>query len=129
MLLLSILQFYKHHEMDKKNEAWHDPLFPIECLQTYLRKVVFKSYVGYDEQQVGFARFFVLNARVLNKMEFEGYGDYNNESVARQRVLLQVENRASRDAQFEFRSNCYWTDSQINKCIHDFSVADPFRHP
>ncbi|XP_047078807.1 putative F-box/LRR-repeat protein At5g02700 [Lolium rigidum] len=95
--------FYKHHEMDKKSEAWHDPLFPIECLQTYLRKVVFKSYVGYDEQQVGFARFFVLNAK--------------------------VENRASRDAQFEFRSNCYWTDSQINKCIHDFSVADPFRHP
>ncbi|XP_047078809.1 F-box/LRR-repeat protein At3g03360-like [Lolium rigidum] len=95
--------FYKHHEMDKKNEAWHDPLFPIECLKTYLRKVVLKSYVGYDEQQVGFARFFVLNAK--------------------------VENRASRDAQFEFRSNCYWTDSQINKCIHDFSVADPFRHP
>ncbi|CAM0947455.1 unnamed protein product [Alopecurus aequalis] len=120
--------FDQYYEMDKESELQYDPLHPIECLQTHLKKVVFKSYEGYD-QQVDFARFFVLNARVLSKMEFEGYGDCNNESVAYQHRLLQVENRASRDAKFEFRSYCYWNDCNVKECIHDFSVADPFKQP
>ncbi|CAM0947442.1 unnamed protein product [Alopecurus aequalis] len=120
--------FHKHYEMDKKNEPQYDPLHPIQCLQTHLKKVVLKAYIG-CEQQVNFARFFILNARVLNKIEFEGHGDYNYESVAYQHRLLQVENRASPDAQFVFRSNCLWGDFYLVKHVHDFSVADPFRHP
>jgi hypothetical protein len=47
--------------MDEKNEPQYDPLHPIECLHTHLKKVV-----------VNFARFFALNAKVLDKIEFEG---------------------------------------------------------
>ena len=113
--------------MHKKNNQQHDPLQPIECLQTHLKKVVLKLYSAY-EQQIDFARFFVLNAQVLNKIEFEVCADYSSEAVARQHKLLQVENRASRDAQFEFRSQLRRTDCDVIKHMHDLSVADPFRH-
>jgi hypothetical protein len=69
-------------------------------------KVVFKSFVGCDKH-VNFARFFVLNAKVLDKIEFEGYYDYNSESVACQHKVLQVENRASRDVQIELSVNTF----------------------
>ena len=75
----------------------YDRPHPMECLQTHLKEVVLKYFNGY-EQQIDFARFFVLNAKVLNKIEFQVRGDhYNDEFVARQQTLLQVENRASRD--------------------------------
>ncbi|XP_037450606.1 F-box/FBD/LRR-repeat protein At1g13570-like [Triticum dicoccoides] len=92
--------FQRHNEKDKKNDPQYDPLHPIECLQTHLKNVVFKSFVGY-EKQVNFARFFVLHAK--------------------------VENRASRDAQFEFRSKHRRTEYDAH--IHDLSVADPFAQP
>ena len=95
-------------------------------VQTHLKKVVFKSFLGYDHQ-VDFARFFVLNAKVLNKIEFEGPWDYRSEPVAYQHMLLQVENRASRNARFEFRSQ--YCHTNIEKHIHDLSVADPFSQP
>jgi hypothetical protein len=69
--------------------------------------------------------FFLLNAKVLNKIEFEEYDD----CIASQHMLVQVENRASRDAQLEFRNNCLRTDFLEDECIHDMSVADPFRLP
>jgi hypothetical protein len=112
--------------MDEKNEPQYDPLHPIECLHTHLEKVVFKSFVGRDKQ-VKFSIFFVLNAEVLNKIEFEGYCDYNSESVAYQHKLLQVENRVSRDVQIEFRRIYYHTN--VSKHIHDLSLGDPFEKP
>ncbi|CAM0947441.1 unnamed protein product [Alopecurus aequalis] len=96
--------FYEHNEMDKINEPQYDPLHPIECVETHLKKVVFKSYVGY-ENQLDFARFFVLNAKVLQKMEFEGCYDDINNMASFLNEKLQVENRASRDAEFEFKNN------------------------
>ena len=104
MPLLSVLQFYEHNEMDKKNQRQYDPVHPIECVEAHLKKVVFKSYVGY-ENQLDFARFFVLNAKVLNKMELEGCYDDIDNMVTYLHDKLQVENRASRDAEFEFKSN------------------------
>ncbi|KAM0885584.1 hypothetical protein ACQ4PT_030249 [Festuca glaucescens] len=118
--------FHKHYEMDNKNECQYDPLHPIECLQTHLKKVVFKSFVGNDKQ-IDFARFFVLNAKVLNKIEFEGYCYYNSQSVAYQHKLLQVENRASQDARIEFKCHQGPEHHNLDKHIHDLSVADPFR--
>ncbi|XP_037446089.1 putative FBD-associated F-box protein At5g50270 [Triticum dicoccoides] len=115
--------FQKHNEKDKKNHPQYDPLYPIECLQTRLKKVVFKAFIGY-EKQVSFARFFVLHAKALKKVEFEVYGECNTLSVAYHHTLLKVENRASRDAQFEFRSNHRRTEYDAH--IHDLSVADPF---
>ncbi|VAI53979.1 unnamed protein product [Triticum turgidum subsp. durum] len=118
--------FQRHNEKDKKNDPQYDPLHPIECLQTHLKNVVFKSFVGY-EKQVNFARFFVLHAKVLKKVEFEVYGKCNTISVAYHHTLLKVENRASRDAQFEFRSKHRRTEYDAH--IHDLSVADPFAQP
>ena len=88
--------------------------------------MVFKSFSGND-QQADFVRFFVLNAKVLNKIEFEGECDHTSESVAYNHMLLQVENRASQDARFEFKNQCWHTN--IDKHIHDLSVADPFSQP
>ncbi|XP_044446941.1 uncharacterized protein [Triticum aestivum] len=95
--------FGKHHDMDQQNEPQHDPLHPIECLETHLKKVVFKPFEGYGKQ-VDFARFFVLNAKVLDKIEFEAYNHYGIEMVGYEHKLLQVENRASRHARFVFKT-------------------------
>uniref|UniRef100_M8CW15 Uncharacterized protein n=1 Tax=Aegilops tauschii TaxID=37682 RepID=M8CW15_AEGTA len=78
--LLPISQFGKHHDMDQQNEPQHDPLHPIECLEAHLKKVVFKPFQGYGKQ-VEFARFFVLNAKVLDKIEFEAYNHYGIEMM------------------------------------------------
>ena len=113
--------------MDKKIEPQYDRLHPIECLQTHLKTVVFEVFMSHDKQ-LEFAKFFVLNAEVLKKIEFDGiYGAYNSISLAYQHRLLRVENRASRDAQFEFMNRHRDTEKHLNK--HNLSVADPFRQP
>ncbi|VAI42489.1 unnamed protein product [Triticum turgidum subsp. durum] len=110
----------------RQNLPHYDRPHPMECLQTHLKEVVLKYFNGY-EQQIDFARFFVLNAKVLNKIEFHVREDhYNNEFVAHQHILLQAEDRASPDAQFEFRKICGSIDYHVSKHIHDMSVADPF---
>jgi hypothetical protein len=126
MLLIFSLKLCSRYEMDKKCEPQYDPLHPIECLQTHLKEVVLRHYSGH-EKQVDFARFFVLNAKVLSKIEFQAYGDYSNEPVAYQHRLLQVENSVSRDVQFEIRSNCRWHDCHLKEHIHNLSVWDPFK--
>ncbi|VAI54296.1 unnamed protein product [Triticum turgidum subsp. durum] len=120
--------FHKRYEMGAKDEPQYDPQHPIECLQTHLKNVVFKLYSG-NGKQVDFARFFVLNAEVLNKIVFEVHGDYSSESVAFQHGLLHVKNRASRDVQFEFRSTHVRNKYLGDEHIHDLSVSDPFRQP
>ncbi|XP_044416213.1 uncharacterized protein [Triticum aestivum] len=112
--------FHKQYEMHEENEPQYNLLYPIECLESHLKKVVFKSFQGY-RRQVEFARFFVLNAKVLDKMEFEVYNHYRSEMVAYEYRLLQVENRASRHARFEFRT----TSMPINMSM--ISQWLPFR--
>ncbi|VAI54294.1 unnamed protein product [Triticum turgidum subsp. durum] len=98
--------FHTNRERNDENEPQYDPLHPIECLETRLKKVVFKSFEGYGKQ-VDFAKFFVLNAKVLDKIEFEVRNQYSSETVAYEHRLLQVENRASREARVEFRTTKY----------------------
>lgn len=119
-------KLYVTFGMQKQNLPHYDRPHPMECLQTHLKEVVLKYFNGY-EQQIDFARFFVLNAKVLNKIEFHVREDhYSNEFVARQHTLFEAENRASPDAQFEFRKTCGSIDYHVSKHIHDLSVADPF---
>lgn len=89
-----------------------------------------KIYYG-NGPEVDFARFFVLNAKVLEKMEFgllessiNGDMDKWRDNQNRQ---LQVEDRASPSARFVFKKNS-WTswNYNINKHTHDLSMADPF---
>ena len=112
--------------MDKNNEPPYNGLHPVECLPDHLKNVVFKAFVGHDKQ-VNFASFFISNARVLNKIEFEGwFMDYNSTSLGYLHNLLHVENRASQDAKFQFRQYIN-PKHHLEEHIHDLSVADPFQ--
>ncbi|KAM0851719.1 hypothetical protein ACQ4PT_052263 [Festuca glaucescens] len=70
-----------------------------------LKKIVFKTYRG-TGSQVSFVTFFVLNARVLESMilQIEATND-KEEFLAKHRRKLQLENMASRGAQFQFTTD------------------------
>ncbi|XBI74911.1 hypothetical protein VPH35_068358 [Triticum aestivum] len=102
---------------------------PIECLDHHLKKMAMKVYYG-KGPEIDFARFFVLNAKVLDRMEFglieESISGSNKEEwIANQNKQLQVEHRASHDARFAFKKFS-WNTWNYNKRIHDLSMADPF---
>jgi hypothetical protein len=48
----------------------YNALGPIECLERHRKEVVVKNYHGM-EPDVNLAIFFVLNVKVLQRMEFE----------------------------------------------------------
>ena len=88
-----------------------------------------KVYYG-KGPEIDFARFFVLNAKVLDRMELglieESISGGNKEEwIANQNKQLQVEHRASHDARFAFKKFS-WNTWNYNKHIHDLSMADPF---
>ncbi|KAI4997273.1 hypothetical protein ZWY2020_052615, partial [Hordeum vulgare] len=62
--------FHRHNKMDAKIEPQYDRLHPVQCLQTHLKTVVFERFVGHDKQ-LQFAKFFVLNAKVLSKLSLK----------------------------------------------------------
>ncbi|CAM0954590.1 unnamed protein product [Alopecurus aequalis] len=98
----------------------YDLLDPVKCLETHLKTLVLMNYEG-NEQEVGFAKFFVLNATVLKEIRFRVSKKINKEWLADQYRLLEVGTRASRDAKLEFvRSYSKFLDA------HDLSSADPF---
>lgn len=82
-------------------------------------------------RDVNFARFFLLNAKVLEHMEFatrksEDRKKYISEWIAGQPVKLQLDNRASQGAQFNFTHASYYDDGIHIGHIHDLTVSDPF---
>jgi hypothetical protein len=97
---------------------------PVECLKFHLKKVAIKVYYGRG-MEVEFARFFVLNAEVIEKMEFGLIDDPKDDFRVTQNTLLQLEDRASRDARFEFKRLTSNSFSNKHKCTHDMSMADP----
>ncbi|KAI4979951.1 hypothetical protein ZWY2020_016704 [Hordeum vulgare] len=113
----------KNSKMDVKDVSLYGPLDSVECLGTHLKEMVILNYEG-CEQDVGFAKFFVLNAVVLKKIKFGVPKNNNSDWVDIQLDLLQVENRASQDARFDFKCGL---DNFINyPRIHDLSLSDPF---
>jgi hypothetical protein len=74
---------------------------------------------------VDFAKFFVLNAKVLKKMEFGCFNNCNDKWMANQHKRLQLDNRASRGAQFKFRS-VGWGSSFAHNNTHSLRMDDPF---
>ncbi|CAM0958167.1 unnamed protein product [Alopecurus aequalis] len=101
------------------------PVDPIECLKFHLKKVALKVYNG-RPIEADFVRFFVLNAKVLDKMEFGLINHRKDEWRAKHSIQLQLEDRASRDARFEFKKFSWSTFKNSNKLNHDISMADPF---
>ena len=106
-----------------KDVREYDPLHPVKCLETHLKKLVLlKTYEG-DEKEVEFAKFFILNAKVLREIKFRLCKKINKEWVADQYSLLEMGTRASQDAQLQFvRSGGRSLDAL------DLSTSDPFSH-
>ncbi|CAN6208046.1 unnamed protein product [Urochloa humidicola] len=100
----------------------------IKYRDSRLKTIVFTNYRGI-KSQASFATFFILNAKMLQVMRFEG-GPYKDDTefIARQHKLLQLEKSASRGAQFQFRTStiCHSGLPHI-KHVHDLSKADPFK--
>ncbi|XBI41685.1 hypothetical protein VPH35_126120 [Triticum aestivum] len=110
---------------EMKNVLKYDPLDPIECLELHLKRVAPENYFG-NMADVDFAKFFVLNAKVLEQMNFAVPTCHRNDKWrSDQHKLLQVDNRASSDARFEFTSG-YGYNGIDDKHTHDLSMADPF---
>lgn len=98
---------------------------PIECLEHHLKRISMKVYYG-EDPEADFARFFVLNAKVLERMEFGLVEDRHDEKwVTNHRTQLKVGGPASRRAQFVFKKFARNTFGH-NSPIHDMSVPDPF---
>ena len=78
--------------------------------------MLFRSGMDCD---VDFLNFFVLNARVLQSMTIVVKPNNDQELLAKQREKLQLDNRASRGAQFRFS-----TDDIRRKYWHIWDVRD-----
>lgn len=83
-------------------------LNPIECLELYLRRIVFNDYKG-DKSDAKLAKFFLTKARVLESMSFR-YSRSNIVSsdedwIEDQQQQLRLKNRASESVKFLFASD------------------------
>ncbi|TVT98426.1 hypothetical protein EJB05_56254, partial [Eragrostis curvula] len=101
----------------------------LKSLDIRLKTVVLKNYRGI-KSQVNFATFFVLNAKRLELMRFEGGTNNENQIyIAEQRRLLQLEKQASGGAQFYFTTGrgCQHRYNLTHiRHVRDLCTTDPF---
>ncbi|XP_047095854.1 putative FBD-associated F-box protein At5g56440 isoform X2 [Lolium rigidum] len=114
-----------HPTKDMNSARKYDRLDPIECLELHLKKVVLMNYDGSKRPSVEFAKFFVLNSKLLKEMEIEVLNNRNDKWMANQRKQLCVDKRASRDARIELKIGTKKSDLP-KMDTHDLSMADPF---
>ncbi|CAD6264242.1 unnamed protein product [Miscanthus lutarioriparius] len=93
----------------EKNVWCHKYRNLVSTLDIPLKKIVLLNYRG-NKSHVNFAKFFVLNARLLDSMVFE------------------IKNKASRTAQFDFvyHATGLMPPDQGYTLAHDMSTSDPF---
>ncbi|KAF6988107.1 hypothetical protein CFC21_005687 [Triticum aestivum] len=115
----------KYVKAEIKNARQYDPLDPIKCLDNHLKVLVLKNYKG-GEEDVGFAKFFVLNAKVVKEINFGVCKEIGIDKswMTNQLRLLEVETRASQDAQLKFGSGSYCWGTYLD--TKDLCIADPF---
>jgi hypothetical protein len=89
--------------MRSLEDAVHcDPSAPVECLDQSLKTITLQSYSG-QKPHVDFAKFFVKRARILDVMKFCVAAWFCMPTwLEDQCRLLDIENSASRCAQFPF---------------------------
>jgi hypothetical protein len=73
---------------------------PIECLD-HLKELVLRIYRFGDKQELDFAKFFVLNAEVLELMTFSVHYNRHNVDRKQQHKLLKFDSRASLGARVD----------------------------
>ncbi|TVU11487.1 hypothetical protein EJB05_45075, partial [Eragrostis curvula] len=101
-LYIKICQVYFKPIRSEESNAWSNL---ISILNITLKKIVLTGYQG-NKAHVNFAKFFVLNARLLESMVLEiDVLNNNSEWIERQKRLLEITSRASRDARFDFVSH------------------------
>ncbi|KQJ86324.1 hypothetical protein BRADI_4g04691v3 [Brachypodium distachyon] len=111
-------------EKGMNNLQKYDPRDPVECLEFHLKKVVLRNYNGNNKAAMDFAKFLILNAKVLKDMKIEVISNRSDKRLQYHRRQLQVENRASQDARVELnRCGPRFMHSRYG---HDFSRADPW---
>uniref|UniRef100_A0A0E0AI38 F-box domain-containing protein n=1 Tax=Oryza glumipatula TaxID=40148 RepID=A0A0E0AI38_9ORYZ len=99
----------------------------IKCSDIPLKTVVVGNYHG-GKSEINFATFFLLNARMLESLKLIIKGrNYGSKFFTKQRRLLQMGRRASRQARVDFRS--VDRDHQVFNHVtgvQDLSTSDPF---
>ena len=102
-----------------------EPLNPIKCLERHLKVLVLNNYIG-DEEDIGFAKFFVSNAKVVKEIKFEVSNEIGNDRkwMSNQVTLLEVENRASQDVRLKFSTGYSHLGTYVD--TSDLPIADPF---
>jgi hypothetical protein len=103
----------------KENVHQYDPTDPVKCLENHLKELVLSTYVA-NEQDVCFAKFFVLNAKVLKKIKFGVSEKISKEWMADQYRLLEIGTIASPDAQLEFLHSA---DDALD--AHELQIPSP----
>ncbi|CAL5009664.1 unnamed protein product [Urochloa decumbens] len=99
----------------------------VGTIEIRLKKIVLVSYRG-NASHVNFAKFFVLNARMLQSMRLELFcGKPSRAWIERQHELLRTKNKASRDARFDFviSNSPSQTSDAFEEQVHDLSTAGP----
>ncbi|KAJ1288903.1 hypothetical protein BS78_02G123900 [Paspalum vaginatum] len=119
---LQKLHIMSHVNKDMKNKLSYNPLDPIECFETHLQQVVVNNYWGL-RPDVDFAKFIILNAKVLNKMVFGTVHNNNGRWMTNQLRRLQLDKRAAKDAQFKFTVDCLLAHDLHT---HALCMDDPF---
>ena len=112
-----------------KNVLQYNTLDPIECLDLHLTEISLNNYRGLTPD-INFAKFFILYARVLKVMRFGINYEHNVQWWATQHRRLQLHNKGSAEADFDFGAVLIRFDKfglgGVKNVIHDLSVADPF---
>ncbi|CAL5077809.1 unnamed protein product [Urochloa decumbens] len=112
----------------EENEPYDKYQDHANTLDIRLRNIVLAYF--YDRKShIEFAKFLILNARVLESMTLQlKFGRVgNNAWIREQRRLLQVEKRASKGARFDFVSRIGSFSLPVDKQVHDLSILDPFQ--
>lgn len=99
----------------------------IKCSDIPLKTVVVGNYHG-GKSEINFATFFLLNARMLESLKLIIKGrNYGSKFFTKQRRLLQMGRRASRQARVDFRSvdRDHLVFNHVTG-VQDLSTSDPF---
>nr|TKW30178.1 hypothetical protein SEVIR_2G018100v2 [Setaria viridis] len=121
--------YIETQKVGKKNTWCHKYKNLIGTLEIHLKKIVLINYRG-NTSHVNFAKFFVRNAGMLESMRLElKFRNVGNDAwISRQRMMLQIEERASRGAQFDFVSHVGLLSLlPEEQQVHDLSILDPFQ--